>query len=136
MAIIRLLLLLVIASFPAFADSDREEIAQVMADFQQWDHLGGVERAKKSLAKTVRYNYVDKEGKHVSYTVDFAYQGKGKAAYKPYIVALDIYGNMAVVKAIHHYNNEQAYLKAFVLHKLAQGWQITNVSWGQITPDK
>ncbi|TQV88555.1 hypothetical protein [Aliikangiella coralliicola] len=124
--------------FSTHAESltDRQAITDTMDNFYHWDHKGGADFAKRSLAESVRYNRISKEGEHISYSVDFAYKGKGVNAYIPYIVELDIYGNMAVVKSVHHYDEKRSYLKAFVLHKLAQGWRITNVSWGKITPEK
>lgn len=138
MTLLRMFLLLSIMPFYTHAASltDRQKITSAMDNFYQWDYTGKKEFAEKSLAHSVLYNRVSKEGKHISYAVQFQWEGKGVDAYKSYITGLDIYGDMAVVKAIHHYQEKGAYLKAFVLHKLAQGWRITHVSWGEITPEK
>jgi hypothetical protein len=138
MTIFRILLLLSIIPFYTHAESltDRQKIINAMGYFHQWDFTGSKELAEKSVEKSVRYNRVSKEGKHISYTPDFEWKGKGVDAYLPIIIGLDIYGGMAVVRVVHHHEEKGRYLKAIIFHKLAEGWRITNVSWGKITPEK
>jgi len=138
MKLTKLILLLCLLPFYASAEAltDRQRINQVMDSFYQWDHTGGTHNAENSLAHTVRYNRLDEGGKHIAYSIDFNYEGKGKNAYQHFIAGLDIYGKMAVVRSIHYHAGKGSYLKTFILHKLTQGWRITNVSWGKITPEE
>ena len=115
-------------------DGDRDQIVELMKHFHQWDQTGGKERMSTIFAEDVRYNRVDEQGNFIGYSVDPDYKGRGKDAYIPFIIELDIYGNMAIVKTLHHYPAKGSYIKAFVLHQLKSGWRITNVSWGAITP--
>jgi hypothetical protein len=114
--------------------TDRQQISQTMKSFYQWDHTGGIDNANKSFAASVLYNRIGEQGNHITYTPNFDYKGAGENAYLPIIVDMDIYGKMALVRSVHHYEGKGRYLKAFVLHKLQQGWRITNVSWGKLTP--
>lgn len=123
-----------VISLPLMAD-DRTEVVDVMQSFYQWDMEGGAEIAKAIFSQSAKYNRVDQNKKHIAYSVDPTWTGKGKDAYKPYIVGLEIFGNMAIVRSLHHYDKRGAYTKVFILHKLVDGWQITNVSWGAITPE-
>lgn len=121
----------------AFA-SDRSEITDVINCFLTWDREGGNdESVKPCLYEKVQYQRVNENGELLLYTPGFEFEGKGIDDYTPYVTELEIFGNMAIVKTYKHRaapNN--AYMKAFILYKLSEGWRITNVVWGGITPQK
>jgi hypothetical protein len=131
------ILILITISFSTTAQplSDRQQIVDTMEVFHQWDYTGKKEFAEKSLASSVKYHKIGKEGDHISYSVDFDWKGKGVDAYNSYITGLDIFGNIAIVKAIHYHQEKGQYVKVFILHKLKQGWRITSVAWGKYSPD-
>ena len=133
-----LLTFIVIQSSYAQSDnkqSDREQINQTMSSFFKWDLEGGVDNAEKALSKTVLYHRLNEKREHVTNTPNFDWEGKGKNAHEHNIVDVDIYKDMAVVTVLLRYNPQSAsntYMKTFILYKLAQGWRVTNVTWGSV----
>jgi len=118
------------------ADNDRATILAAIECFTKWDLEGGAAQSvAPCLAKDVVYQRVNQKGELIRYTPGFDYEGKGKTDYVPYITELEIFGNMSLVKVHKHRVAPQTpYMKAFVLYNLADGWRITNVIWGGITP--
>ena len=139
----RIAMLCVLLPLGAHADdhagqalNDRATILAAIECFTKWDLEGGTEESvAPCLSKDVVYQRVNQNGELIRYTPGFAYDGKGKNDYVPYITELEIFGNMAIVKVHKHRTPpNNAYMKAFVLYDLAEGWRITNVVWGGITP--
>ncbi len=116
--------------------SDRSTILAAIDCFTQWDLEGGTEKTvAPCLSSDVVYQRVNQQGELIRYTPGFTYDGKGKDDYVPYVTELEIFGNMAIVKTHKHRTPPKTpYMKAFVLYRLADGWRITNVIWGGITP--
>ncbi len=139
MNVVKLLLLLTVCPLAASAATDREKIDEVMSCFFDWDINGGAERAKNCVSEQVLYHRVDSLGKHVTNTPKLDWEGKGKGAHEHNVLDVDIYDNMAVVKALLRYNPQSAnntYIKTFVLYRVEAGWRVTNVFWGRVTNHK
>ena len=135
------LVLISLFSLNAQADqtaTDREQIVTAINCFTNWDLNGGNdETVAPCLYKDVVYQRVNLKGELIRYTPGFEYDSKGANDYVPYITEVEIFGNMAMVKTHKHRDSpNKAYMKAFILYKLAEGWRITNVVWGGITPNR
>ncbi len=119
-------------------NADRSAIIAAIDCFTTWDLEGGTAQSvEPCLAKDVMYQRVNQKGELIRYTPDFAYEGKGKSDYVPYVTELEIFGGLAIVKVHKHRGApNKAYMKALILYKLAEGWRITNVIWGDITPEQ
>ena len=117
--------------------SDRTEITEAIDCFVNWDREGGTaETVKPCVSEKVQYQRVNDQGELILYTPDFKFEGKGLDDYVPYLTELEIFGNMAIVKTHKHRTAPKpTYMKAFILYKLKDGWRITNVVWGGITPE-
>lgn len=122
----------------AQAATDREEIISAINCFIDWDREGGTaETLAPCVVADVVYQRVNAEGELIRYTPGFDYDGKGIDDYVPYITETEIFGNMAMVKTHKHREPPgNPYMKAFILYRLKEGWRITNVVWGGITPAK
>ncbi len=122
----------------AAASTDREDIIAAIDCFISWDREGGTaESVAPCLAQDVVYQRVNDKGELIRYTPGFDYDGKGIDDYVPYITEVEIFGDMAMVKTHKHREApKNAYMKAFILYQLKEGWRITNVVWGGITPGK
>ncbi|MBX2849161.1 MAG: hypothetical protein KTR16_12620 [Acidiferrobacterales bacterium] len=120
------------------AATDRNQIITAINCFIDWDLNGGTNKTvEPCLFKDVVYQRVNLKGELIRYTPGFEYDGKGKDDYVPYITELEIFGNMAIVKTHKHRDaSNAAYMKAFILYKLTEGWRITNVVWGGLTPEQ
>lgn len=137
-----ILLALVFASATTavHADTDREDIKAVVECFYNWDIHGGEKYSSQCMSDTVLYHRIDQDGKHSYGTPPLdSPSGKGVDAIKHNLIDIDIYNDMAVVTSLHRYMPESprnTYVKNLVLFKLADGWRITNVSWGRVTNDQ
>lgn len=122
----------------AEASTDREQIVDAINCFITWDREGGdADSVAPCMSKDVVYQRVNDEGELLRYTPGFDYEGKGLDDYVPYITETEIFGNMAMVKTHKHRAAPKSpYMKAFILYRLKDGWRITNVVWGGITPQK
>lgn len=118
--------------------SDRAAIIESIDCFIAWDREGGdAESVSGCLHDKVAYQRVNNDGELIVYTPSFDFEGKGLDDYTPYITELEIFGNMAMVKTHKHREKPGSpYMKAFILYKLKDGWKITNVVWGAITPEE
>ena len=132
------LLLALPATASAQALTDREQIIAAIDCFITWDREGGdAESVAPCLSRDVVYQRVNDSGELIRYTPGFDYEGKGLDDYVPYITEAEIFGNMAIVKTHKHRQApKSAYMKAFILYRLKEGWRIANVVWGGITPEK
>jgi len=124
----------------AHADTDREQIKAAMECFYQWDLYGGKENSSKCIADNVQYHRVTQEGEHSfgTPTLDSP-TGKGEGTLVHNLVDIDVYNDMAVVTSLHRYmpdSPRNTYMKTLVLYKLKEGWRISSVSWGRVTPDQ
>ncbi|MEL6300081.1 MAG: hypothetical protein AAFR75_00095 [Pseudomonadota bacterium] len=124
----------------ASAASDREQIKAAMACFYEWDLYGGADRSSQCISETVLYHRIDDNGRHSYGTPPLDNDiGKGADAVIHNLIDIDIYNDMAVVTSLHRYQPEapeNTYMKNIVLHRLADGWRITNVFWGRVTHDQ
>ncbi|MEM9314751.1 MAG: hypothetical protein AAGA95_09000 [Pseudomonadota bacterium] len=122
----------------AHAATDREQVLAAIDCFITWDREGGdAESVAPCLSTDVVYQRVNDRGELLRYTPGFDYQGKGLDDYVPYITEAEIFGNMAIVKTHKHRSApKRPYMKAFILYRLREGWRITNVVWGGITPER
>jgi len=129
--------LLLLLSMNLAQASDRSEITAAIDCFMSWDREGGTpESVQPCVSDKVQYQRVNDQGELIVYTPDFNFDGKGLDDYVPYVTALEIFGNLAMVKTHkHRAAPKTAYMKAFILYKLKDGWRITNVIWGGITPE-
>ena len=118
--------------------SDRAQIIAAVACFTNWDREGGnAESVAPCIYEKVAYQRVNDKGELLVYTPEFESEGKGIDDYTPYVTELEIFGNMAIVKTHKHRAAPKwPYMKAAILYKLKDGWLITNVVWGGITPEK
>ena len=125
-------------TYAADYSSDRADIVAAIQCFTNWDLNGGNdESVEPCIDKQVVYQRVNLKGELIRYTPAFEYEGKGADDYVPYITELEIFGNMAIVKTHkHRATPNKPYMKAFILYRLAEGWRITNVVWGGVTPEK
>lgn len=129
--------LILLLSMNSALASDRSDIVAAIDCFISWDREGGTpETVKPCVSDKVQYQRVNDQGELILYTPDFNFDGKGLDDYVPYVTGLEIFGNMAIVKTHkHRAAPKYAYMKAFILYKLNDGWRITNVVWGGITPE-
>lgn len=131
-------LLLSNVTLAAHGSTDREEIIAAINCFTTWDLEGGnAASVAPCMSQDVVYQRVNDKGELIRYTPGFDYEGKGRDDYVPYITETEIFGNLAIVKTHKHRDAPKSpYMKAFLLYKLKDGWRITNVVWGSITPAK
>lgn len=134
-----ILLMLCLLSLNSHAEqiaTDRSQIIAAINCFTNWDLNGGNdESVAPCIYKDVVYQRVNLKGELIRYTPGFEYEGKGANDYVPYITEVEIFGNMAMVKTHKHRDAPaKPYMKALLLYKLADGWRITNVVWGSISP--
>ena len=118
--------------------NERTQVVYAIECFLKWDREGGTkESVKPCMHEQVVYQRVNAEGELIRYTPEFTFEGKGLDDYVPYITELEIFGNLAIVKTHKHRTAPNwPYMKAFILYRLNEGWRITNVVWGGITPEK
>lgn len=125
------------SSAPLYADA-RSDIMEVMDCFFKWDKFGGEETGKKCISEKVLYHRVDSNGEHMTNTPPLDFRGKGNESYEHNLLDIDVFDNMATVRALIRYNPQSAdntYMKTYVLYRVNAGWRVTNVFWGRVTAE-
>ena len=112
------------------ASSDRDAVKQTIENFYIGDHTGSLEHKKASMHPEGAYRYVDKSGvyKESQFRLE---ESKGDTMYVEELLSVEIYENVALARLrLENQRREEAEYKLMTLHKTAEGWLITGISWG------
>ena len=109
---------------------DREAILETVKNFYIGDHTGSLEYKKKSLHPEGAYRYVDKEALYQESQFRFE-ESRGDTIYVEELLSVEIYETVALARLrLVNQRRDEAEYKLMTLHKTAEGWLITGISWG------
>ncbi len=109
--------------------SDRQAIIRTTENFFIGDHTGSIEHKKLSMHEKGAYRFVNRNGEYSEYVFDLD-SDDADTSYKEELLSIEIYGKLALVRLRLAENTGGRHYKLLTLHKTADEWKITTISWG------
>ena len=110
--------------------ADREAILETIKNFYIGDHTGSISHKKASMHEMGAYRYVNKEGEYAEspFRLD---SDSADPHYKEELLSIEIYDKVALARLrLDQFRTELPEYKLMILHKAADDWKITSISWG------
>jgi len=109
--------------------SDRQAIITTTENFFIGDHTGSIKHKKLSMDEKCAYRYVNRNGEYTDSIVDLD-SDDSDTSYKEELLSIEIYDRLALVRLRLAENSGGSHYKLLTLHKIAEDWKITTITWG------
>jgi len=110
--------------------SDRQAVMETIKNFYIGDHTGSIKHKKLSMHEKGAYRYVNKKGEYVEsiFRLD---SDDADPNYKEELLSIEIYDKVALARLrLDQFGMDTPEYKLMTIHKTADGWKITSISWG------
>ncbi len=110
--------------------SDRQAILTTIENFYIGDHTGSIEHKRLSMHENGAYRYVNKAGeyKESQFQLD---SDNADPNYREELLSVEIYDKLALARLrLDQFRMDEPEYKLMTLHKTAEGWKITSITWG------